>query len=236
MHISEGVLSGPVLAAGATVAVAGVAIGLRQIDNRRIPEVAVMTAAFFVASLIHVPAGPVPASIHLTLNGFMGLILGWAAFPAILVGLFLQALLFQFGGFTGLGVNTVVMALPAVAAHLIFRPMLKNINHRRAMHNTTPEEELQGISPISGLTFRTSLTGFLAGAFSITLSAILMVLALAATDRSFVPVGKVLIVTHIINIIIEGIVTASLVTFILKVRPEIIFPAHRAAIRRTNAS
>ncbi len=44
----------------------------------------------------------------------MGLLLGWPAFPAILVGLFLQALLFQFGGLTVLGVNTFNVAVPAV--------------------------------------------------------------------------------------------------------------------------
>ena len=37
--------------------------------------------------------------LHLVLNGLMGLLLGWLAVPAILVALFLQALLFQFGGF-----------------------------------------------------------------------------------------------------------------------------------------
>ena len=96
MHISEGVLSPPVLVAGAALTAAGVAMGLRKMDNEKIPRVAVLTAAFFVASLIRVPLGP--SSVHLILNGLLGLVLGWAAFPAILVGLALQAILFQFGG------------------------------------------------------------------------------------------------------------------------------------------
>ena len=49
------------------------------------------TPAIFVASLVHVPVGP--SSMHLVLNGLLGLLLGWAAFPAILVGLLLQAVL-----------------------------------------------------------------------------------------------------------------------------------------------
>ena len=57
MHISEGVLSTPVLLSGAALTVVGTAIGLKKMDYDRIPQVAVLSAAFFVASLIHVPIG-----------------------------------------------------------------------------------------------------------------------------------------------------------------------------------
>src|SRR5512147_1129646 len=79
MHISEGVLSPAVLAGGAGLAAAGCAIGLKKLDYEAIPRVAILSAAFFVASLIHVPIGPVGA--HLVLNGLMGLLLGWVAVP-----------------------------------------------------------------------------------------------------------------------------------------------------------
>ena len=72
----------------------------------------VLSATFFVASLVHVPVGP--SSVHLIMNGLAGLVLGWAAFPALFVGLLLQAVFFGFGGVTVLGVNTVAIALPAV--------------------------------------------------------------------------------------------------------------------------
>ena len=74
MHISEGVLSAPVLIAGAVVAVTGTAIGLRKLDLDRVAQAGMMSAAFFVASLIHVPVGP--SSVHLILNGIVGLLLG----------------------------------------------------------------------------------------------------------------------------------------------------------------
>ena len=112
MHISEGVLSGPVLISGIVLAATCTAIGLKKLDYDRIPRAAILSASFFVASLIHVPVGP--SSVHLILNGIVGLILGWGAFPVILVALTLQAMLFQFGGITTLGVNTMIMALPAV--------------------------------------------------------------------------------------------------------------------------
>ena len=73
MHISEGVLSAPVLTTGAVLAAVGVAVGLKKMDDERVPQVGVLSAAFFVASLIHVPVGP--SAAHLVLNGLLGLLL-----------------------------------------------------------------------------------------------------------------------------------------------------------------
>ena len=122
MHISEGVLSAPVLIAGAAFAAAGISIGLKKMDNEKIPQVAVLSSAFFVASLIHIPIGP--SNIHLVLNGINGILLGWICFPSILVALALQAILFQFGGITVLGVNTVNMAIPGIICYYIFRNLV----------------------------------------------------------------------------------------------------------------
>ena len=119
MHISEGVLSPAVLGAGAVLAAAGIVIGLRKLDYDRLMTVAILAAAFFVGSLIHVPIGP--SSVHLILNGLLGMLLGWAAFPSIFVALMLQAILFQYGGITVLGVNTFNMAFPAVVCYYAFR-------------------------------------------------------------------------------------------------------------------
>jgi len=126
MHISEGVLSAPVLVTGAALAVTGISVGLKKMDYEKIPQVAVLSSAFFVASLIHVPIGP--SSVHLILNGINGLLLGWLCFPSILVALALQAILFQFGGITVLGVNTVTMALPALIGYYLFGRLIKGKN------------------------------------------------------------------------------------------------------------
>ena len=61
MHISEGVLSGPVLISGAALAAAGTAIGLKKLDYDEIAKAGMLSAAFFVASLIHIPIGPANA-------------------------------------------------------------------------------------------------------------------------------------------------------------------------------
>jgi hypothetical protein len=123
MHISEGVLSAPVLISGGVLAAVGTAIGLKKIDYDQLARVGILSASFFVASLVHVPIGP--SSVHLIMNGIVGLLLGWAAVPAILVALLLQAVFFQFGGITTLGVNTIIMALPAVLCSYLFAPLLR---------------------------------------------------------------------------------------------------------------
>jgi ABC-type Co2+ transport system permease subunit len=96
MHISEGVLSAPVLVGGAALTVAGLGVALKKLRNEDIPKVGFLSAGFFVAGLIHVPIGF--ASVHLVLNGLVGIILGWLSFPAIFVGLLLQSIMFQYGG------------------------------------------------------------------------------------------------------------------------------------------
>jgi cobalt/nickel transport system permease protein len=193
MHISEGVLSGPVLICGGALAAAGTAIGLNKLDYDRIAQAAILSAAFFVASLIHVPIGP--ANAHLVLNGLVGLLLGWAAFPAILVALVLQAMLFQFGGITALGVNTMIMALPAVICYLIFSRFL----HKK---------------PLLALS-----AAFACGFLSVLFGAVILGLALIFTEENFFAVTAVVIAGHIPVMIIEGVITAVCVSFLKKVQP-----------------
>ena len=197
MHISEGVLSAPVLITGAVLSAAGVAIGLKKMSYDKIPQVAVLSSAFFIASLIHVPIGP--SAAHLVLNGLLGILLGWMAFPSILVALSLQALLFQFGGFTVLGVNTIIMAVPAIVAYALFTPLVKR----------------KRIPLVSVGAFLAGMTGIAFGAFIIALT-------LISTGESFVNVAKVIIIAHIPVMVIEGIVTAFCVLFLKKVKPEIL--------------
>ncbi len=196
MHISEGILSGPVLLSGAAMAVAGTAIGLKTLDYDRIARTGILAAAFFVASLIHVPVGP--SSVHLILNGIVGLMLGWAAFPAILTALVLHALFFQFGGITTLGVNTIIMALPAVVGYYLFSPLVRR----------------GGWLVWAG--------GFGCGFFAVAASALLMAGALVFTEARFLEVAYLVLIVNLPVMIIEGIITVFCVLFIKKVQPELI--------------
>jgi cobalt/nickel transport system permease protein len=197
MHISEGVLSASVLVSGAALGAAGTAIGLKKIDYDRIPQVAILSAAFFVASLVHVPIGP--ASVHLILNGLIGVFLGWVAFPAILVGLLLQALLFQYGGLTSLGVNTVIMALPAAVCFHAFRSGIRSKNPAISM-----------------------VSSFLCGFGAIFLGSLLAAFSLAFTGEYFLAVAKLIVIAHLPVMVIEGLVTVFCVKFLKRVKPEML--------------
>jgi ABC-type Co2+ transport system permease subunit len=131
VHISDGLLTWEWLLGGFLGAAALVALALIRLREETIPRVAILTAAFFVSSLIHVRAGP--TTIHLLLSGLIGVTLGFRAPLAIFVGLLLQVLLFQHGGFTTLGVNTCVMTLPALVCFVLFQAL-----HRLPWVNSLP--------------------------------------------------------------------------------------------------
>jgi cobalt/nickel transport system permease protein len=114
VHIADGVLAWPWLAGGWLALAALVFLGSRGLRNEEAPTIALLSAAFFIASLIHVPLPGV--KVHLLLSGLLGMILGWRAALAIPLGLALQALLFQHGGLIVLGANAVVMIVPALFA------------------------------------------------------------------------------------------------------------------------
>ncbi len=198
MHISEGVLSGEVLAAGAVVAVAGAAWGLKKIQNDDLPKVAIMSATFFIASLIHVPLGP--ASLHLVLGGLVGLLLGWASFPALLVALALQALLFSFGGLVVLGVNTVVMALPALACYYLFSPLVRSNSNAMCLTGAA-----------------------LAGAGYVLVAGSLSALVLYLSGEAFITAAQAILLAHLPLAALEGLITALAVGFIRRVRPAMLF-------------
>jgi cobalt/nickel transport system permease protein len=118
MNISEGFLDIRYCIGGYAVAAGLVGWSLKRLKQPDIPKISVMGAAFFVSSLIHFKIGI--TSLHLTLIGLMGLFLGPHVVLAILTGLFFQAIMFQHGGLSTLGLNTVAMSLPALFIQYIF--------------------------------------------------------------------------------------------------------------------
>lgn len=205
MHISEGYLSGPVLISGAALAAAGTAVGLKKLDYERIAQAGILAAAFFVASLVHVPIGP--ANAHLIMNGIVGLLLGWGAIPVIMVALLLQGVFFQYGGITTLGVNTVIMAGPAVAVYGLFGFW-------------TARQGWAG-----------RLASFGCGAGAVALSAVLMAASLVFTDERFWAVAVTAIFAHLPIMVTEGVVTAICISFLVKVKPELL-PARHSMERK----
>jgi cobalt/nickel transport system permease protein len=197
MHISEGILSAPVLVAGAGLAATAVGYSLKKMEHKEVPKVAILSSVFFVASLIHVPIGP--SSVHLILNGIIGVLLGWSAFPAILVALALQGVLFQFGGITTLGVNTFNMALPAIICFYLFNRGIKGENNFIAL-----------------------TLAFVCGFLAVLLSGVMVAAALVFTGEPFIQIAKLTLIAHLPVMIIEGLLTVFCVGFLRKVRPEIL--------------
>jgi cobalt/nickel transport system permease protein len=209
MHIPDGILPLPVTLGGYAVCLGALWLSLNRINKRPdpkedIPRASLLTAGFFAASLIHVPIPP--GSVHLVLNGLLGVLLGYYAIPAILIGLFFQAVMFGHGGLTTLGVNGVIMGLPALMAHYIFR--LRNIG--------SPNPR------------RTSLFAFIAGAVATLASVVLFAVILftfmpahlsRAAERSAI---LIFMAAHTPLVLIEGLITALIAAFLLRVRPEIL--------------
>ena len=197
MHISEGILSAPVLITGAGLTATAVGYSLKKMEHKEVPKVAILSSVFFVASLIHVPVGP--SSVHLILNGIIGILLGWSAFPAILVALALQGVLFQFGGITTLGVNTLNMALPAIICFYLFNRGVRSENNFIAL-----------------------TLAFVCGFLAVLLSGTMVAVALVFTGEPFIQVAKLVLIAHLPVMILEGVLTAFCIGFLRKVRPEIL--------------
>jgi len=214
VHIPDGILPAPVCVAGYAIAGGVTWVALKRINKTsdpqaEVPKAALLAAAFFVGSSVSLPIPPV--SVHLVLNGVVGAVLGWYAWPAILIGLLLQAILLGHGGLTTLGVDAVMMGVPALLAGQLFR-----LRHR--FTKTLPLKVSLGIF------------SFLAGALGVALSALIFFTLIIFTISSAMnPAAEqnfltALMVAHIPLIFLEGIFTVLLCLFLLRVKPELLNP------------
>lgn len=195
MHISDGILDAPLMTGCFTLAGVGVAAGLTRLRPEEIPRAGILGAVFFTASLIHIPVGP--SSVHLLLNGLLGLVLGGAIFPVLAMALFMQALFLGYGGIGALGANILVMAVPGAVVGICFRPLLRR-------YRAVP--------------FR---IGFAAGATAVMLSCALVSLILYLADPHLIGTIAILSAAHLVLLGVEGMVTGAAVTFLMQQRPEL---------------
>lgn len=209
MHIPDGILP-PALTIGGYAVTGGLTwYSLKQIDryhepSEEIPRASLLTAGFFVISLINIPIPP--TSIHLILNGLVGIVLGYFAFPAILIGLFFQAVLFQHGGISSLGVNAAMMGLPALLAFQIFQ-----------FHKSFRQ-------PVNWI----PVFAFIAGAGALGLSALMFAAVIVTTipaeisaelERKAIYIG---LASYGLQAAAEGVFTTLLISFFQRVKPEIL--------------
>ena len=194
MHLVDGIVSTPLVVSSAIIAAGTVAVGLKRVDPDDVPKIALLSAAFFVASVIRVPIGP--GAAHLMLTGLLGLILGPMIFPAVLAGLLLQTLMFGFGGISVLGLNLLNIALPGFLAFLMFSPLL----HR------CPSSQV-------------IIWGALAGGFAVIGSSLMVAGSLALSGQGFWTVAKLIVLANLPVAVVEGLVVGAALSFLFKLKP-----------------
>ena len=198
MHIADGILSAPVLAVGFGGTVVLAAVTMRKMGLEEIPRVSVMSAVFFVVNLIHIPIGP--TSIHFIMNGLIGVILGTRAFPAVMLGVILQAFLFGFGGVTVIGVNCVMLGGGALIAYFVWQ-----LRHRLPLGNRLEV-----------------IFGAIAGAAGVFTSGVILALALFTSGDEFWATASYAMAAHVPALIIEAIVVGACASFLKKTKPDLL--------------
>jgi cobalt/nickel transport system permease protein len=197
MHSAEGVLSTPVAASTSAVTAAALVYSIKGMKEEEIPKTSLMAGVFFAVSLISIPVGP--STIHPLFAGLLGVILGRRAPLAIFVGLLLQAVLFQHGGLTTLGANTLMLVVPALLSYKLFHAM--------------------GNRPVF-------LRGALVGGLSVMITVAILVVLLLLTDlrfgEGFLSVINILVIGHLPLVVIEALVTGSALKLIEKAKPEML--------------
>ena len=206
VHISDGVLQPAYLVIGFAIAALLLVPAAIRVDEDEIPRIGLLTAAFFVASSIHVRF--FGGSVHLLLNGLVGAVLGRRAPLAIAVAIVLQAFLLGHGGYTTIGVNTVVMTIPALVAGIVFHALAgpMPIKPRRAM-----------------------AVGSLVGALAVVLTAALyasVLLVAGVEDFKVVAIGVFLV--HLPLAVIEALIVGFTAGYLARVKPELLRPASTA--------
>jgi len=197
MHISEGILTTPVWLAGYAGTAVLAAVTMRKLDMEEVPKISVITAVFFIASLIKVPLGP--ASIHLILNGLVGVVLGWRAFAAIMLGIILQAIIFGHGGITVIGINSLMLGGGALIAYMVWQQ-----RHRFSFKK------------------RELVFGALAGAAGTISSGLVLAGALITTGEEFYAIAATVLAAHVPIMLIEAAVVGSSAAFLYKTKPDIL--------------
>ena len=185
------------LAAGFLLALILLFFSMRGMLIEEIPKISLITAALFVASLVHFPVGP--TSVHLVMNGLAGILLGRRAFIGVFVALTLQAVFFQHGGLSVLGVNAFNIGVPALLAWQMFE-------RRRGLE-----------SPRLEVVF-----GALAGGLAVLASVLMVSLELMALGEAFNEISLLVIGAHLPVILIESLVVGGAAGFLIRVKPEML--------------
>jgi cobalt/nickel transport system permease protein len=207
MHIPDGMLEArtwiPCLAAGAGATTWASAWVRRHLDPSRTVLMAVLAALIFALQMLNFPVAA-GTSGHFSGGALAGILMGpWPACLVLSAVLVVQALLFGDGGLTALGANILNMAVIA--------PFLGWTVYRLATR-------------LPGHAFQV-LGAFLAAWTSVLAASLAAALEIALSGRAhLLELGAAMAFWHALIGVGEGLITASLVAWLSRVRPALLQP------------
>ncbi|MGP3667302.1 MAG: energy-coupling factor ABC transporter permease [Candidatus Bathyarchaeota archaeon] len=177
----------------------------KTLYSEQVSLVSIVAAAIFVAQMLNWPL-PGGTSLHLVGGALAGIMLGpWLGFLTMFLVLLIQCIVFHDGGITALGANTLNMAIVDVlVGYLIYTGFIKLFGAKNSVR---------------------TLSAFLGGWLGITLAGLACGLEIGYS-QSF-PYGVVITVPvmvgwHAILGVIEGVITALVVTYLAGRAPHLI--------------
>ena len=210
MHMADALISPAVGGTFWVASAAVIAYSAKKLkespDEGRIPLMGVLAAFIFAAQMINFTIPGTGSSGHLGGGLILAILLGpWAGFLAMASVLTVQALFFADGGLLALGCNIFNLGVPTcfIAYPLIYRPLI-------------------GTSPGSN---RTLIVSLLAAVVGLQLGAIGVVFETVLSGVAELPFSTFVLAMQPIHFgigIVEGLVTAAVVSFVYKARPDFI--------------
>ena len=219
MHMADALLS-PAVAATMYVAsgtAAGISIKRLSGDEntQKLPTMAVASALVFAGQMINYTIPGTGSSGHLCGGMLLSALLGpEAGFLSMIVVLTIQCLFFADGGLMALGANIWNMAFYGcfVGYYLIWRPIMKS----RLFENLGPHAAQRAkivAASIIGCVITLQM-----GAFSVVLETTLS----GITELPFGAFCALMQPIHLAIGIVEGLITAAVLTYVYETRPELI--------------
>lgn len=210
MHMADALLSpvvgGTLLAATAGIGTYSVRKIQNELDDKKIPLMGVMGAFVFAAQMINFTIPGTGSSGHIGGGLLLAILLGpYAGFLTMASVLLIQALFFADGGLLAFGANVFNLGFYTcfIAYPLIYKQFMKKGYSTKRIFTASI------ISAVIGLQI---------GAFSVVLETLL-------SGKTELPFGTFTLLMQPIHLaigIVEGLVTAAVVSFVWKERPEII--------------
>ncbi|MFA5321401.1 MAG: energy-coupling factor ABC transporter permease [Smithella sp.] len=210
MHMADALLSpavGATMWAGSVAAIGYSSKKLKEnLDNKTIPLMGVMGAFVFAAQMINFTIPGTGSSGHIGGGMLLTVILGpYAAFLAMASILTVQALFFADGGLLALGCNIWNLGIyPCFIVYpLIYKPLAGDGKSAR----------------------RISIAAILSVIIALQLGAFSVVLETLLSGKSELPFGTFVLLMQPIHLaigLVEGIVTVGIISYVKKVRPEIL--------------